>query len=94
MKINLKTKSAYIKGVGFNLNSIKTILNNQKPIILTMHNDGRDYYKMHSVTVIGYDIYSLNNKKIIPFLLVYDNWTKISNYIDYTRLSSLSCINY
>ena len=46
LKINLKTKSAYIKGVGFNLNSIKTILNNQKPIILTMHNDGRNYYKM------------------------------------------------
>ena len=94
LKINLKTKSAYIKGVGFNLNSIKTILNNQKPIILTMHNDGRDYYKMHSITIIGYDIYSLNNKKTIPFLLVYDNWTKTSNYIDYTRLSSLSCINY
>ena len=73
LKINLKTKSAYIKGVGFNLNSIKTILNNQKPIILTMHNDGRNYYKVHSVTIIGYDIYSINNKKTIPFLLVYDN---------------------
>ena len=38
-----------------------------------MHNDGINYYKMHSVTIIGYDIYSLNNKKTVPFLLVYDN---------------------
>ena len=78
-KININ----FVKNVGFNFNTIKKSILENKPVVLSMANDGRDYYKNHTVTIIGYQVYELNDtdknriiqtKKINKnMLLVFDN---------------------
>ena len=52
-----------------------------------MLNDGRKYYKNHTVTVIGYKKY-----KKAKILIVADNWHKEVCYIDYNKLSFISSL--
>ena len=60
-----------------------------------MYSDGRNYYSNHSVLIVGYREYPLNNsKKAIRFLIVQDNWNKNVSFIDYDKLSIVSSINY
>ena len=70
-----------------------TIINVIKPLLITMvlslWNDGRNYYKNHSVIIVGFN--EFKTKKI---LTVYDNWHETLSYIDYDKLSIISCINY
>ena len=75
-------QSKYINHIGFNFNTIKEQIDKKKPVILFMMNDGRDFYKTHSVVVIGYaqfnvfgnsQTFVLNQRKIKNILLVYDN---------------------
>ena len=89
---NMKGKGGYFKNIGFN---IKTILKNlpHSPVILSMYNDGNNYYKNHSVTIVGYKQYSYNNKDIY-LLEIRDNWNKTASYVDYQKLSNISSINY
>lgn len=73
-----KTSSGYLKNIGFNLATIKNNIRKQKPVIFSMFNDGRNYYKSHSITVVGFETFKLlNNKtkktKLINMLVVYDN---------------------
>ena len=97
-----KIKSKYINHIGFNFNTIKEQIDNKKPVILSMWNDGRDFYKSHSVVVVGYaqfnvfgNISSLfNQQKVKNMLLVYDNWTKKVSYVDPDIVSPISCIVY
>ncbi len=75
-KLNIKgitTKSAMVKCVGFNLNTIKNAINQGKPIVFSIFNDGRDYYANHSITIVGYETFKFNNGKQYTMLLVYDN---------------------
>ena len=58
-----------------------------------MMNDGRSFYKNHSIVVIGYNRYKIDNREI-RILAIYDNWAKEVRYIDYERLSMISSINY
>ena len=90
---NVKTKWKCIKNVGFNFNTIKDNIDNNIPVILSMQSDGRDYYKKHSVTVVGYNVYAYGNK-CKEMLTIYDNWYKSFSYIDYSKISILSSINY
>lgn len=91
--INRKSRCAYFKGVGY---SIKTIMKNiaeKTPVILNMMNDGRDFYKNHTVTIIGVTDYVVNNKHIY-MIEIHDNWTTQSSFIDYQKLCLISSINY
>ena len=44
--------SAYLKSIGYTIDLIKKIINKDVPIILNLSNDGRKYYKNHSVLII------------------------------------------
>lgn len=93
---NLPTsKKQYLgKGcLGYNFKTIKTQINNGKPIILSMSNDGRDFYKRHTVTIVGYRQLEVAGKEV-PILVILDNWTKLFSYIDYNKLSIISSINF
>lgn len=88
-KISKQSHSRIIKNIGFNFNFIKQQIDINNPIILNMYNDGNNKYINHSVIIIGY-IYSNSQKD----LLIYDNWEKNINVIDYNKLSIISSINY
>ena len=88
---NKKSKRGYLKNIGYSWSSIKTLIKANKPIILSMNNDGRNYYKNHSVTIVGYAEY---NGGKVKMLAVYDNWSRSTRYIDYNKLSVISSINY
>ena len=91
--INYKTKSGYLKNIGYNLAAIKNSINKNNPVIISMFNDGRDYYKNHSIVIIGYETFKIKEKKV-DMLIVYDNWGKSKSYIDYNTISIISCINF
>jgi hypothetical protein len=61
---------------------------------LNIHNDGRDYYKNHSVVVVGFVTYQIDGGKQIHMIAVYDNWTNSIGYVDYQKLSKISSVNY
>ena len=95
LKIKRETKARFIKNIGYNFNLIKQTIDAGTPIILSMYSDGRNYYSNHSVLIVGYREYPLNNsKKAIRFLMVQDNWNKNVSFIDYDKLSIVSSINY
>lgn len=95
LKINRETKARFIKNIGYNFNLIKQIIDAGTPIILSMYSDGRNYYSNHSVLIVGYREYPLNNnKKAMRFLMVQDNWNKEVSFIDYDKLSIISSINF
>jgi len=54
-----------------------------RPVIM---NIARGFYKNHTVTVIGYRIYSVNGKEY-PILAVADGWNKGVHYIDYNAFA-------
>ena len=86
---NVKSQVRYLKGIGYNCNIIKNNIQNNIPMVLSLWNDGRNYYKNHSVIIVGFN--EFKTKKI---LTVYDNWHETLSYIDYDKLSRISCINY
>ena len=88
-----KAYGKYLKGAGYSFADIKAEINKGNPIILSMHNDGKDYYENHSITIVGYETYVLG-KKEIPMLIVYDNWYKAISYVDYNKMSRLSSIHF
>lgn len=79
------------KGLGFTWNDIKTQINKDNPVILSVVNDGRGYYKNHSITIIGYEEY---NDGKIRLLRVFDNWYTTVAYVDFNKLPTVSTINY
>ena len=87
--IKKKAKGRYLKNIGFNYNFIQDQIKLGNPILLNISKDGRDYYKNHTVLIIGYAI--IEN---IRFLIVFDNWHTQITYIDYEKLSTISSINY
>lgn len=89
-----KCKHGYMKNVGFNISTIKQNIYNKNPLILNIHNDGRDYYKNHSVVVVGFVTYQIDGGKQIHMIAVYDNWTNSIGYVDYQKLSKISSVNY
>ena len=85
------THSAYGKGIGYSWSKIKNLVKSNSPIILSLYNDGRNYYRNHSVTIVGYKEYNGGRIKILS---IYDNWKDTVSYIDFSKLSTISSINY
>lgn len=81
-KIKKSFKYCMFKNVAFNFSTIKNAISNNRPIIITIDSDGRNYYEKHSVLIIGYSEYGSKAK----MLMVYDNWTKNVCYVDYNRM--------
>ena len=75
----------YGKGIGYDYDYIKKEIDEGNPIVLSMHSDGLDGYKNHSVTIVGYKDYG--DAKMIQ---IYDNWYSSHSYIDYDKLSTIS----
>ena len=75
-------------------NDIKTLIQKNKPIILSISSDGREYYKDHSVIIIGYIEYNIGINKKVRLLKVYDNCYDSISYIDYEKMNKICCINY
>jgi hypothetical protein len=88
-RINKKTSSRYLKNVGYCYRFIRENINANKPVMLNLWKDGRQYYKNHTVLIIGYR--EVGNYKL---LAIYDNWYKSISYIDYDKLSTISSIVY
>lgn len=91
---NRKAKSIYLKSIGFLFSQIQEQIDKNNPVILNLMDDGIGKYKNHSVVIIGYAVYKINNNKIIPILLINDNWSKETQYILYDKLSTISSIVY
>ena len=92
--INKTTKFRYFKKIFFDFEFIQKQIDNNNPLILSLLTDGRDYYKNHSITIIGYSRIQTENRNLAKMLLVYDNWSKEISYIDYNKLSIISGINF
>lgn len=93
---NLKDirRERWIKGLGVNMWSIAEQIDRGRPVILSMWKDNRNFYKDHTVTIIGYKSYLQNNGKCVHFLEIYDNWDKSVRYLDFQRLSSICSVIY
>ena len=91
-----KLPKAYVKygkNLGFTFKTIQKELGKGNPLILSLNDDGRDYYENHSITVIGYEIYKCGSKEII-MLAVQDNWYKSVGYVDFDKMSAVSSVHY
>lgn len=86
--ISKKVKTFYLKDIGYTFEQIKKEIANHNPILLNLWKDGRNYYKNHTVLIVGY--LEINNYKL---LVVYDNWSLGMSYIDYSLLSTTSSIS-
>ena len=86
-KINKTASSCFIKGLGYNYNTIKTQIAKDNPILLNLWKDGRGYYENHSVLITGY--YETTTHHMIK---IQDNWYKDPSFIDYDKLSLISSI--
>lgn len=84
-----KTHVRYLKGIGFSWKDIVKQINANNPVLLSLTNDGRDYYTNHTVTIVGYIEYPH-----AKMLAVLDNWYKSVSYIDYKKLGTVCSINY
>ena len=93
-KLKKSAYSAYLKNLAFNFDSIKKLIDNNIPVILNISNDGRGYYKDHSVLIIGYEEYKTTNNQKIQLLKIKDNWDIQTSYLDFSKMSVFSSINY
>lgn len=83
-----KPFSYYLKGLCYDYNLIKHEIDNNRPVLLNLWKDGRDFYKNHSVLIVGY--YYFNDSK--RYLMIQDNWYRTVSYIDYDLLSTISSV--
>ncbi len=95
-------RSKYVNKIGFSYKDIKTQIDNGIPVILSFYNDRRKYYKNHTVTVIGYAEFEMDNmdpvlSRIKPIktknmLIIYDNWSTDIRYLDLDLIGPVSSI--
>ena len=89
---NFTTQGNYIKGLGYDYELIKDVIDSGFPAYLYARK--ADKYKNHTMVIIGYREYMNVNKKWIRQLIVYDNWSKREKNIDYSSISFISMIGY
>jgi len=92
--INKKITSKYFKNIGFNENIIINELKQNIPVIISLANDGRNYYKNHTITIVGYTIFKDINDKNRVIFKVFDNWYTAHNFLDYEVLNFNCSICY
>lgn len=78
----------YAKGDGDNdyvckLKTIKSNINNSSPLLLNITFGD---YKGHTVSVIGYKVFSKEGEKNITFVQIFDGWSDTVRYIDWKKL--------
>lgn len=93
------TVAKYGKIIGYDDKTIKNAIDDGKPVILSLTNDGRSYYKHHSITICGYADFKICHKKENiglnkTMFMVYDNWDARIAYVDFNEISLISSINY
>lgn len=86
--------SKYIKGIGFNQKTIINELKQNIPVIISLTNDGRNYYKHHTITIVGYMIFKDKDNKEKTLFKVYDNWFTGYSILDYDVLNADCMICY
>ena len=79
----IQNRGIYLKGLGYNFNTIKNQIDLNKPVILSLWSSPK--YKNHTITVIGYKD---NNT-----LIINDNWSIKQTEIIYKDISLISSIN-
>ena len=79
----IQNQGIYLKGLGYNFNTIKNQIDLNKPVILSLWSSPK--YKNHTITVIGYKD---NNT-----LIINDNWSIKQTEIIYKDISLISSIN-
>lgn len=84
----------YGKNVSYNFAGIKKHIDANRPMMLSIFKDGRNFYNDHSITVIGYGEYQIDNKRKARMIKVYDNWYREVAYVDYDLLCVFSSIHY
>lgn len=84
-----KVHSRYLKNIGFGWNYIKKEIDEHQPVLLNLWKDGRDFYKNHTVLIVGY--LEIAEKR---FLAIYDNWYHGVSYIDYDKLNAICSIDF
>lgn len=78
----------YTNGDGRNsyflkLNTLKSNINNSNPLLLNItYGD----YKGHTVSVIGYKVFSKEGEKDITLVQIFDGWSETVRYIDWKKL--------
>lgn len=86
--------SKYLKQIGFNQDTIIKELKQNHPVIISLTNDGRDYYKDHTITIVGYIVFEDENKQQRVIFKVYDNWYNGYALLDYNILRADCMICY
>ncbi|NLB78167.1 MAG: hypothetical protein GX796_04765 [Clostridiaceae bacterium] len=81
----------YTKGDGCNdyfskLKTIKNSIDKSNPLLL---NIAFGDYKNHTVSVIGFKIYSKKGLRDKVLIQIYDGWSSYVRYIDWTKLGSI-----
>lgn len=92
--IEKQIQTKYLKGVGFELESILDQLNQDIPVMISMFRDGRKYYDSHTITIMGYIQYRDEHNKNITMLMVHDNWFGSYSFLDYKPICAFSQICY
>ena len=82
-----RAKSYYLKNICFDYEDIKYEIDHSRPVILNIKNDGRNYYKNHTVLITGY-CYTKHYK----MLVIHDNWHNTVSYVDYDKLNTFCSI--
>lgn len=96
-KFNIKrdVKTKYLKNVGFNLKTITDLIDANTPVMLSLSTDGRDYYKAHTITIMGYINYkNMETDEVKTLLQVYDNWFTGPALINFEALNPACQIFY
>lgn len=83
--VKARARSRYLKGVGFNYDKIKKLIDDEIPVIISFYKTPR--YKNHSITIVGYNDEARE-------LICYDNWSLKETAIMYYDFSFISSINY
>ena len=93
-KFNLKydsIKQLKIKGLDWTIKNVKYNIDRKTPVLLSIKNDGLNYYKNHTVVIDGYYDFIVNNTHVY-MLQTRDNWTNKIVYVDYQKISLFSSI--
>lgn len=80
-----RSKVRYFKNVGFTFESICSLIDKNKPVIMSLWQAGK--YHDHTITIIGYD--KENN-----FFTIADNWKTYSTTLFWNEISFISSINW
>ena len=62
---------------------IKSNIDKKNPLILNIL---RGFYRKHTVTILGYRVYLLDNQ-LHYYLIIHDGWNRSPRYIDYNQFA-------